>query len=418
MCYEMSRVRGSPDKYYASYNGYFGKGGQAMSNGSVWNFQKRIILLLPIVFGIATAVEAQDAGDPIPNSYICVFKPGPISAGAEARQSVAAVGGRVDRVYSSALRGFSATMSETALNKMLQMDGFIDYCEQDRYATIPEPSDGSAQAARGKPGGGGGGATTETTPWGVSRVGSGSGVGKTAWVIDSGIDLTHPDLRVEAETSNGGRSKSFLIRDPSADDANGHGTHVAGTIAAIGGNGRGVVGVAEGATVVALRVLDRRGSGPNSGVIDAINYAVSNGRPGDVINLSLITSYMQSMNDAVAGADAAGFFVAIAAGNSAVDASDYSPASAEGPNVYTVSAIEQGDKWAFYSNFGAPVDYAEPGSSIYSTDKDGGYSTKSGTSMAAPHMAGILLLNGGVPNSGGAVSGEPDDGRPDPIGIK
>ena len=383
-----------------------------MSNDFVLKFQKRTIILLPIVFGMATAVEAQNAGDPIPNSYICVFKPGPISAGAEARQMVAAVGGRVDRVYSSAIRGFAATMSETALNKLLQMDGFIDYCEQDRYATIPEPSDGSTRTAA-RPGGGGGGTTTETLPWGVVRVGSGDGRGKTAWVIDSGIDLDHPDLVVDVV-----RSKSFLAREPSPDDANGHGTHVAGTIAAIGGNSRGVVGVAQGATIVALRVLDRRGSGPDSGVIDAINYAVSNGQAGDVINLSLITSKMQSMNDSVAGAGAAGFFVAIAAGNSAADASNYSPASAAGANVYTVSAFERGDKWAFYSNFGAPVDYAEPGSSIYSTDKNGGYSTKSGTSMAAPHMAGILLLNGGVPNSGGTVSGEPADGRPDPIGVR
>lgn len=360
-----------------------------MSNGSVSNFRTSVILFTPLALGLATTVDAQNAGDPIPNSYICVFKPGPISAGAEARQAVAAVGGRVGRVYNAALRGFSATMSEAALSKMLQMDGFIDYCEQDRFATIPEPSDGAAQAARGKPGGGGGSAT-EIIPWGVSRVGSASGDGKTAWVIDSGIDLTHPDLNVEPETTKGGRSKSFLVREPSANDANGHGTHVAGTIAALD-NEFGVVGVAAGARVVALRVLDRRGSGPDSGVIDAINYAVQNGQAGDVINLSLITSYMQSMNDAVAGASDAGFFVAIAAGNSATDASNYSPASAEGANVVTVSAFEQGDKWAYYSNYGAPVDFAEPGTSIYSTDKGGSYSTKSGTSMAAPHMAGLLL---------------------------
>ena len=129
------------------------------------------------------------------------------------------------------------------------------------------------------------------------------------------------------------------------------------------------------------------------------------------------------MNDAVANASAANFFVAIAAGNSAVDAKDYSPASAEGLNVYTVSAFEQGDRWAFYSNFGAPVDFAEPGSSIYSTSKDGGYATKSGTSMAAPHMAGLLLLGGisllnvGSPNSVGVVIGDPDT-SPDPIEIK
>ena len=387
-----------------------------MSNGFVWKFQKHTILFLPFILGIATTAEAQNAGDPVPNSFICVFKPGPISAGAEARQSVAAVGGRVDRVYTAALRGFAATMSATAVSRLLERNPLIDYCEQDRIASIPEPDGGSARSAA-RPGGGGSGSTTETIPWGVARVGSGDGTGKTAWVIDSGVDLAHPDLRVEPEVANGGRSKSFLVRYPSANDTNGHGTHVAGTIAAIGGNGRGVVGVAAGATVVALRVLDGRGSGPDSGVIDAINYAVLKGQAGDVINLSLITTYLQSMNDAVAGASAKGIFVAIAAGNSAVDASNYSPASAQGANVYTVSAFEKGDRWAYYSNFGPPVDYAEPGTSIYSTDKSGSYSTKSGTSMAAPHMAGILLLNGGLPRSSGPVSGDPD-GNPDPISIK
>lgn len=387
-----------------------------MRGGFGWNSRKSVICLMPFALAMATAAEAQSAGDPIPNSYICVFKSGPISVGAEARQSVAAEGGRVDRVYTSALRGFAATMSETAVNRMVEKNQYIDYCEQDRLAGIPEPNDGSAQPARGKPGSGGG-STTETVPWGIGRVGSASGVGKTAWVIDSGIDLNHPDLNVDPEISNGGKSKSFLSREPSADDDNGHGTHVAGTIAAIAGNGQGVVGVAAGALVVALRVLDRRGSGPNSGVIEAIDYVVEKGKPYDVINLSLITSYMQSMNDAVANAGKLGFFVAIAAGNSAVDASNYSPASAEGPNVYTVSAFEAVDNWAYYSNFGPPVDYSEPGSSIYSTDKDGGYSTKTGTSMAAPHLAGILLLNVGVPRLGGLVNGDPD-AVTDPIGIK
>lgn len=382
-----------------------------MSESFVWKLQKRTILFLPLALGIATAAEAQNAGDPITNSFICVFKPGPISAGAEARQAVAAVGGRVDRVYTSALRGFAATMSEVAVNKLIEKNPLIDYCEQDRYAAIPEPNDGAAGPAA-RPGGGGGGTAPEQTPWGVTRVGSGDGQLKTAWVIDSGIDLDHPDLNVDVA-----RSKSFLLSQPSADDAFGHGTHVAGIIAAKA-NGFGVVGVAAGATVVALRVLDRRGSGPDSGVIQAIDWATQNGKAGDVINLSLITSYMQSMNDAVAGAGGKGLFVAIAAGNSATDASNYSPASADGTNVYTVSAFSTGDKWATYSNFGAPVDLAEPGSSIYSTDKGGGYTTKSGTSMAAPHLAGILLLTGGVPKLGGLVIGQPNDGRPDEIGVR
>jgi len=167
-----------------------------------------------------------------------------------------------------------------------------------------------------------------------------------------------------------------------------------------------------------LRVLDRRGNGLDSDVIAAIDYAAGHASPGDVVNLSLITDYMQSMNDAVAGAGAVGIYVVSAAGNNSANVSSYSPASATGPNVFTVSAIaDGGGTWAFYSNFGAEVDVAEPGSSIYSLDKNGGYTTKSGTSMAAPHLSGILLANGGTVSLGGYAVGDPD-GIPDPIGVR
>jgi subtilisin family serine protease len=355
---------------------------------------------------------AQAPGDLIPNQYICVFKPGPISAGAQARSAVFGVGGQVTHVYEHVFQGFAASMSATAAAKLPQKNPYIDYCEQDRIAGLPEPSETSSFGARKPGGGGGGGGSTQSIPWGVARVGgAGDGTGKTAWVIDSGVDLTHPDLNVDAASS-----LSFLTTDSSPNDANGHGTHVAGIIAAKN-NTIGVVGIAAGARVVALRVLDATGNGPDSGVIAAIDYVAAHGQAGDVANLSLITTPMQAMDDAVVALGQTGVYVTIAAGNNSGNAGNYSPARANGFNVFTVSAFAQGDKFAFYSNHGnPPIDFGEPGSAIQSTYKNGGYTTLTGTSMAAPHLAGILLLTG-VARSGGAVSGDPD-GTPDTIGVR
>lgn len=347
------------------------------------------------VFALAALTAANPAlatpGDPIAGSYVCVFKAGPVSAGLEARQSVAAVGGTVSRVYSHAIRGFAAAMSATAAARIVGRNPMIDYCEQDLVAGIEQG---------GKPGGGSTTPPAQVTGWNITRVGgAGDGTGRTAWVIDSGIDLDHPDLVTDPT-----RSRSFLARDPSPEDANGHGTHVAGIIAAEN-DAFGVVGVAAGATVVSLRVLDRRGSGPNSGVIAALDYLagevdVGRASAADVANLSLISGAMASMDAAVVGLASRGVRVVSAAGNSGADANNYSPARANGNNVYTVAAFAEGDIWASYSNHGQPpVDYAEPGSSIRSTVLNGGYGSKSGTSMAAPHLAGILLL-GGVAGGG------------------
>jgi subtilisin family serine protease len=114
----------------------------------------------------------------------------------------------------------------------------------------------------------------------------------------------------------------------------------------------------------------------------------------------------------VIAAAATGVKFVLAAGNESDDANNHSPARANGPNIYTISAMNSSDNWASFSNFGTPVDYCAPGVSIFSTWKDGGYNTISGTSMAAPHAAGVLLL--GNPTTDGTVNGDPD-GNPDPI---
>jgi subtilisin family serine protease len=204
-----------------------------------------------------------------------------------------------------------------------------------------------------------------------------------------------------------------VSRTRDANDQNGHGTHVAGTIAAKD-NTIGVIGVAPGATVVPVRVLDRRGSGSTSGVIAGVDYVGANGKPGDVANMSLGGGISATLDQAVIDAAKGGVRFALAAGNESDDADNHSPARAEGANIFTVSAIDINDKFASFSNYGNHVDWAEPGVSIKSTWLSGGYNTISGTSMATPHLAGLLLA--GAVKVGGYAQNDPD-GKPDPIGV-
>jgi subtilisin family serine protease len=363
---------------------------------------------LPLIaLAFPAAAQAQAAGEKIAGSYICVFKKGSVSRGnsqAEANRSVQAAGGQLKHVYSVALQGFAANLPPQALERVRAANPNIEYCEQDQVITL------SPIIAAAPPSGGGGVQPAQETPWGIARVNGGAaGTFATAWIIDTGIDFTHPDLRADQA-----RSRNFVDHETSPQDLNGHGTHVSGTIAALD-NAIGVVGVAPGATVVAVRVLNKRGSGTNSGVIAGVDYVAANGRAGDVANMSLGGGVSTALDTAVLNASAGGVRFALAAGNETDNANNHSPARVNGPNVYTVSAFAVGDKWASFSNFGnPPVDFAEPGVSIKSTWLSGGYNTISGTSMATPHLAGLLLA--GAVRSGGTVSGDPD-GNPDTIGV-
>ena len=280
----------------------------------------------------------------------------------------------------------------------LRKDDRVDYIEQDQILTVN----------MGGPPGGGGGGGAQSTPWGVTRVGGaidGTNAG-TAWIIDSGIDLDHPDLNVDAANS-----KTFLGGNTTPDDQNGHGTHVAGTVAAID-NTIGVVGVAAGATVVSIRVLNRRGSGSNSGVIAGVDWVAGHANSNDAANMSLGGGISSALDAAVLAASGTCPF-ALAAGNESQNANNSSPARVNGSNIYTVSSMAQGDNWSSFSNYGnPPVDYCAPGSSISSTWKSGGYNTISGTSMAAPHVCGILLLGNGF-SPAGTVNGDPDGNADD-----
>jgi len=311
------------------------------------------------------------------------------------------VSDQIEEVYQTALQGFTVKMAPGQAKKM-ELDPNVGYIAPDEVVTL------SPIEMNGKPGGGG---TTpaQTIPWGITMIGGGATYTGTnvAWIIDTGVDLTHPDLHV-------GAGVSFVPRVTSPKDDNGHGTHVAGTIAAIN-NTIGVVGVAAGATVIPVKVLDRSGSGAYSTIISGVDYVAANGKPGDVANMSLGGSLNQPLNDAVINAASKGIRFSLAAGNESTDANTKSPASANGANIYTISAMDNNKAWAYFSNYSnPPIDYCAPGVSIYSTYKGGGYATLSGTSMAAPHMAGLLLL--GSIRSGGYVTGDPD-GKADIIAI-
>ncbi len=237
----------------------------------------------------------------------------------------------------------------------------------------------------------------------------GSGQGVTVAIIDTGIDLDHPDLQ---NNINPDKSVTCIEKSPvkqvkcvtGGDDDNGHGSHVAGTVAAID-NSIGVVGVAPEAELWAIKVLDSQGSGRISWIVAGIDYVTANN--ADVANMSLGCECQNTaLDDAISNSVASGVTYVVAAGNSGKDASSFSPANH--PDVITVSAIadsdgtcgSQGgstsygedDTFASFSNDGALIEIAAPGVDIYSTYKDGSYYTASGTSMASPHVAGAAAL--------------------------
>lgn len=373
---------------------------------------KNGILAATVICGLAgvpvlAAAQAQPANlgvsvevrEEVRNSFIFVLRddvPANEVAG-HANAFAAGAGGRVTHTYTASIKGFAAKLPDEAAARLLAANPLIASYEPDAVAyAFGKPGTTVAYPC-----------TTPQTPWGVTRVGgAGDGTGRSAWVIDTGIDFEHPDLNVDTA-----RSRSFLLRKSSADDGNGHGTHVAGTIGARN-NTCDVVGVAAGATLVAVRVLDSSGSGSYSGVIKGIDYVAQAAKPGDVANMSLGGPRSDALNAAVVGAAARGIYFALAAGNESDDAALYSPASAEHANVFTVSAIDAADNFAWFSNYGSPVDCAAPGVSVVSTKNGGGVTSFSGTSMAAPHVAGLLLL--GTPTTSGTAKGDPD-GNPDPI---
>jgi subtilisin family serine protease len=374
------------------------------------------------------ALEGIENGRAIPGSYIVVFKPSGLSnAGmrlsgdyTELQQSMRGftedlllnndiTPEGIEHVYSNMLHGFSGKLSPEQLER-LRNNPMVDYIEEDRMVIMRPPWERDGGGGND----GGGDTNSQVTPYGITRVGGAVNYtgNNVAYVIDTGIDLDHPDLNVN---SSRGFSAFTSGREKGLDDRNGHGTHVAGTIAAIN-NTIGVVGVAAGAPVVPIKVLDSKGSGSISGVIAGVDFVGATGNVGDVANMSLGGGASSALDAAVLNASNRGIWFVIAAGNSSTDANNASPARVNGTYVLTVSAMDSNDRFASFSNFGnPPIDWCAPGVGINSTWISGGYRSISGTSMAAPHVAGIRLL--GAIRQGGFVLNDPD-GNPDPIAVR
>ncbi|MCL5964579.1 MAG: S8 family peptidase [Deinococcus sp.] len=253
-------------------------------------------------------------------------------------------------------------------------------------------------------------ATAQTTPWGISRVGADTttakGAGVAVYVVDTGIKVSHEDLGnlkggYAVVTCKGKCAAAY-------DDDNGHGSHVAGTVAATN-NTVGVVGMAPQADLWAVKVLSRSGSGTISGIVQGINWVIShnNGGKPKVINMSLGGTGSDDQDGLYCPATRSsnGFHnviqkavcdnnitVVVAAGNDGQDAALHTPAAYD--EVITVSATKQGDDWPSWSNWGHDVDIAAPGVSILSTwnTSTTAYNTISGTSMASPHVAGAAAV--------------------------
>jgi subtilisin family serine protease len=336
-----------------------------------------------VAFGIALAAlvasavpgsaspASRGAGAQATSTYIVtmVDSPRDVRVAARAQLDRAAADARPQRVYRNVFQGYTATLTYGEAVALLS-DPAVASVEPDQIVTTQ--------------------VTQSSAPWGLDRIDqrnrplSGTytytrtGGGVRAYIIDTGIRFAHDDF--------GGRAVSGFdaIDGGSADDCNGHGTHVASTL------GGSTFGVAKGVSLVAVRVLDCNGSGALSGVISGVDWAVGNHAAGQpaVANLSLGGGASSSLDAAINRLINDGVTVAVAAGNSSADACGGSPSRV--PNAFTVAASDINDTFASFSNRGSCVDIIAPGVNITAAwlDSNTATNTISGTSMATPHAAG------------------------------
>ncbi|EUC44497.1 hypothetical protein COCMIDRAFT_98093 [Bipolaris oryzae ATCC 44560] len=347
-------------------------------------------LLLSLLASLATAtplVKVPRRSNAIANKWIVKLKDNVATMAVDGVKS--ALSTEPDYQYSMpGFRGFAGTLSDEEV-ALLQVSDEIEYIQQDAevYTTALVKQ--------------------LNATWGISRIShtkprettylydSSAGEGTCAYVIDTGVDITHPEFQ----------GRAFFLADLTHEgtfiDGFGHGTHVAGTI------GSATWGIAKKTTIFAVRVLDSNGWGTNSDVIAGLEFILRDARErkgtdqcrnGFVVNISLGSEKLPALNDAAAAMVAEDIFLGVAAGNDGVPADDFSPGSE--PSVCTVGATAANDTLASWSNHGPRIDVLAPGLGITSTLPNGVVASFSGTSMAAPHVVGLAayLLGLGSPS--------------------
>lgn len=330
----------------------------------------------------AASSATPEPGDTVPGEWIVVLQR-TADAASTAQGILAVHGGQIHYIYQTAIRGFAGRLPEAAI-EALRRNPNVAYIEPNRWGGI---------------------VTTQANPeWGLDRIDQNdlplsnsytyitNGTGVTAYVLDTGIRLTHNEFGGRAAYIPNGNNGDFVNDGRgNASDCHGHGTHVSGTI------GGTLYGVAKNVQLRVGRVVNCQGSGTVAMAIAGVDWITNNGQTPAVVNMSLAYGNVQSLRTAVENSIAAGFNYAVAAGNgdffgTPLNACQESPAGA--PNALTVGATAINDAEASFSNYGPCVDILAPGVNVKSAwfNSNTATNTISGTSMATPHVAGVVAL--------------------------